>query len=430
MIVTPHFVYIHTSRCAGTFLNKLILEQVPGAQMLRSHGHLRDLPEQYSHLPVIGIVRNPWDWYVSMFFDYRNKQQYVYQVISEGGAVSFDETISRFLNLGDDSELSKKLLSQLVNSAPTIIDALTPPRRGNPGLCSEHFAGFPANRGYYSWLFELMYATERDHDIHIGRFEKLVDEVLRLFEITETPISQGISGYLDKSKVLNTSKRPRNYAGGFPPELEQLVAEKDGHLIDKYEYRFSRSREYPKTEYYNHLGAVDVDALVERVKRIPDSQWEAENENKPNKFARLNDTCHIIFRFLNNVDDAFDFSDHPVLWAEWQDMLLPIMDAAAERLGYSNYCFPRVMLARLPAGGQISLHIDEKANHYVHKIHVPLMTNTKTIFYVGGQEKHLPAGDIVEVNNKRMHAVKNGGDEDRIHLIFECYNQKDYGKVG
>ena len=93
MIITKHFVYIHTSRTAGTFLNKLILEHVPGAQLLQYHGHLGDLPGEFSHLPVIGFVRNPWDWYVSMFFDYRRKQQYVYQIISEGGVLGFEATV-------------------------------------------------------------------------------------------------------------------------------------------------------------------------------------------------------------------------------------------------------------------------------------------------------------------------------------------------
>ena len=41
---------------------------------------------------------------------------------------------------------------------------------------------------------------------------------------------------------------------------------------------------------------------------------------------------------------------------------------------------------------------------------------------------HLPAGEIFEVNNKRVHSVTNGGSTDRIHLIFECYNTDDYGK--
>ena len=129
MIVTNHFVYIHTSRTGGTFLNKLILEHVPGARMLQYHGHLGDLPKEFSHLPVIGFVRNPWDWYVSMFFDYRHKQQYVYQIISERGVLSFEATVSRFLNLGDNSNESKKLLGQLVNAAPTTINTRTRIRR-------------------------------------------------------------------------------------------------------------------------------------------------------------------------------------------------------------------------------------------------------------------------------------------------------------
>ena len=140
MIITRYFVYIHTSRTAGTFLNKLILEHVPGAHMIQYHGHLKDLPEEFSDLPVIGFVRNPWDWYVSMFCDYRRKQQYVYQIVSDRDTVGFKETIFRFFRLSDNSNQSKRLLDQLRKAAPTAINARTPGRRHLPGLRSEHFA--------------------------------------------------------------------------------------------------------------------------------------------------------------------------------------------------------------------------------------------------------------------------------------------------
>jgi hypothetical protein len=143
----------------------------------------------------------------------------------------------------------------------------------------------------------------------------------------------------------------------------------------------------------------------------------------------LNDTRHIIFRFINSKDNVFDFSDHPVLWDEWKVVLLPIMEQAAKGLGYKNYRFPRVMLARLPAGGEISGHSDGEASHYIHKIHVPLITNPETIFHVGFKSKHLQVGEIFEVNNKRIHSVANDGEADRIHFIFECYNMDDYGKL-
>lgn len=239
MIVTEHFVYIHTSRSAGTFLNKLILENVPGAHMIRYHGHLRDLPEEFSHLPVIGFVRNPWDWYVSMFCDYRRKRQYVYQVVSDRGTLDFKATISRFLNLGDNSNQSKRLLDQLSKIAPAAMSAQIPRLRRLPGLRSEHFENYAGDQGYYSWLFQLMYESARTHRIHIGRFENLREETLRLFEQTGTPITKRITAYLENTGVMNSSPRPETYIGGYTPELEHLVAEKDAYLIDQFSYVFS-----------------------------------------------------------------------------------------------------------------------------------------------------------------------------------------------
>ncbi len=77
------------------------------------------------------------------------------------------------------------------------------------------------------------------------------------------------------------------------------------------------------------------------------------------------------------------------------------------------------MLARLPAGDEISDHSNGGANHHIHKIHVPLITNSETIFHVGRQTKHLPVGEIFEVKCKRFHTVRNDGELDRSHFIFE-----------
>jgi len=428
MIVTEYFVYVHVSRSGGTFLNKLILEQFPGARKIQYHGQLRDLPAEYSELPVIGFVRNPWDWYVSMYFDYKRKQQYVFQILSDRGALGFQETISRFLNLGDNSVHSKMLLNQLTQAAPTKIAARNPGRRQIPGLRAEQFANYPENVGYYSWLFQLMFESDDPGRVRIGRFENLREETLRLFEEAGTPITNGITNYLKEAKPLNSSRRPLSYAPGYPPALAKLLAIKDSYLLDRFGYGFEEASKYPKADFFRHLGSVDVEGLTERVRKIPDAQWDSEDKAKPNKFARLNDTSHIIFRYIETTENVFDFQDHPVLWDEWKDMLSPIMQQAAKSLGYKDYRFPRVMLAKLPAGGEISEHSDRDASHYIHKIHVALLTNPGTQFRVNRETTHMPVGEIIEVNNKRNHAVRNAGSCDRIHLIFECYNMDDYGK--
>jgi len=243
MIVTDYFVYIHVSRTGGTFLNKLITEHVPGARMLQYHGHLKDLPAEHSHLPVISFVRNPWDWYVSMVADYARKQQYVFQILSDRGALDFEATVKRFLTLGDDNAASKRLLRQLATVAPRVINARRPARNQLPGLRSEHFKNYPSGMGYYSWLFQIMFESVRDHQVHYGRFENLRAEALRLLEETGAPITNAITAYLTEAKPLNASPRPASFIGSYGPDLQQLVARQDGDLIERFAYEFKEAHE-------------------------------------------------------------------------------------------------------------------------------------------------------------------------------------------
>jgi len=81
------------------------------------------------------------------------------------------------------------------------------------------------------------------------------------------------------------------------------------------------------------------------------------------------------------------------------------------------------MLARMPAGGVIHPHIDANpAAKWPHKVHVPLTTNPGVVSFFGGAEHHFPVGEAVEVDNLGPHWVRNEGDADRIHLIFEYYD--------
>ena len=101
----------------------------------------------------------------------------------------------------------------------------------------------------------------------------------------------------------------------------------------------------------------------------------------------------------------------------------PVLTQAVREYGYARGVFPRVMLARMPAGGVIHPHIDANpAAKWPHKIHVPITTNPQVTSFFGEQTHHFPAGEAVEVNNLGPHWVRNGGDTDRIHLIFEYYD--------
>lgn len=177
-----------------------------------------------------------------------------------------------------------------------------------------------------------------------------------------------------------------------------------------------------KTTTIRQLGSIDVADLRAAVLAIPEDVWVAENAAKPNKFEVLDTTRHIVFRFVDSPRDWRASHDRPA-WAPWRRLLEPVLAQAVRDYGYARGVFPRVMLARMPAGGVIHPHIDANpAAKWPHKIHVPLTTNPGVVSFFGGTEHHFPAGEAVEVDNLGPHWVRNDGETDRIHLIFEYYD--------
>lgn len=177
-----------------------------------------------------------------------------------------------------------------------------------------------------------------------------------------------------------------------------------------------------KTDSIRRLGTVDIAQLREAVLAIPEATWDAENADKPNRFEALDRTRHIVFRFVDNFHDWRRSHDRP-LWSAWREQLQPVMLAAVGHYGYARAAFPRVMLARMAPGGVIKPHRDANpAAKWPHKIHVPLKTNDKVVFFVDGVGYRFVEGEAVEVNNMGVHAVANDSDSDRIHLIFEYYD--------
>ncbi len=99
------------------------------------------------------------------------------------------------------------------------------------------------------------------------------------------------------------------------------------------------------------------------------------------------------------------------------------MDQVARHYDYSHPAYPKVMLARLAAGYSIDRHKDvARSNLYTHKIHIPLVTNPQVKFMVDNSVHFLMEGKAYEVNNIVSHAVDNSGKIDRIHFIFEVFD--------
>ncbi len=173
------------------------------------------------------------------------------------------------------------------------------------------------------------------------------------------------------------------------------------------------------------LNSVDAQKLTALAQRVSSTTWGDEDGRKENDFDVFHHTQHVIFRFIRDNRDPEDCYANPA-WDIWEPVLMPVMQAAIAPYQFRKPQFPKAMLAKLAAGHTIDPHYDGAgSNQRVHKIHVPLVTNSEASFLVNGENFHLETGKAYEVNNIVSHGAANGGPEDRIHFIFEVF-EGDY----
>jgi hypothetical protein len=80
----------------------------------------------------------------------------------------------------------------------------------------------------------------------------------------------------------------------------------------------------------------------------------------------------------------------------------------------------RAMAARLQAGGIIKPHRDSHPSfEHGHRIHIPIYTNPRVRFMIGGRPHSMQVGKAYEINNQKQHSVMNKGPEGRINFIFD-----------
>lgn len=177
-----------------------------------------------------------------------------------------------------------------------------------------------------------------------------------------------------------------------------------------------------------HLGNVDIGLLRRQVDELTDQQWAAY-ELRQNRYEVHRDTQTIGLVF----DPDFRHT-HPTrlpMLDVFHDAIYPALQFVAGRfentgkgkalvqefgLGY----FIRTTLVRLKAGGAIDPHQDNNFSlTHSHRVHLPVITNDRVLFTVGRETTALPAGELFEINNRRLHSVKNDSGEDRVHLILD-----------
>jgi hypothetical protein len=228
VIVTSRFVFLHLHKSGGTFVNRFLLKHFPDAVVVGYHLPLSALPAEFGQRPVFGLVRNPWDYYVSWYAFQQTLAQpnVLFLAASDDGRLGFNDTIRNLVRLGEDPARLARVAAGLPTSFTNRGINLT-------RACIASLAGSPL--GFYSWLFDRMYGAAAR--VEVGRMETLRTDLRQFLFAQAVPLDPAMNTFLDHQPPLNASEHPARGAL-YEPSLVALVGARDRPVIDRFQYQF------------------------------------------------------------------------------------------------------------------------------------------------------------------------------------------------
>jgi len=233
MILTDKFVFVHLPRTGGTFVSGVIKKFFPSAHEIGHHMPRELLPREYSHLPVLGTVRNPWEFYVSLYHYVWPKDAASEFVswMSENGRLGFIGSIRNVLNLGVNDER----LDVLIEMLPEHIDYS---RRYIPNVTKDAMRRVRGTGvGYYTFRFNEMFGNAGD--VFFCRLETLRQDLVAFFEGVGAATDE-LRDYVLREEKKNVAEH-LHYSTYYTPDLAELVSIRDRPLIDRFGYVFEQA---------------------------------------------------------------------------------------------------------------------------------------------------------------------------------------------
>ena len=228
MIITERFVFLHLHKSGGTFANEFLLKFLPDARQVGYHLPRKLVPPTAAHLPALGLVRNPWSYYVSWYsFQARRRApNALFRILSDDGRLDFEHTVANMLDLGVSGSRLDAILAAL------------PARYTNRGLNLPAFALEQirgSGRGFYSYLYRHIY--DGPGILHVRRMDRMREELIPMLTAVGEPVSGPMRAYVHEAPASNVSEHGP-YADYYGAQLRDAVAERDAEVIERHGFRF------------------------------------------------------------------------------------------------------------------------------------------------------------------------------------------------
>ncbi|MDJ0663807.1 MAG: sulfotransferase family 2 domain-containing protein [Acidimicrobiia bacterium] len=216
MILDDKCLILHMPKTGGVFIRMLLQKHYGDAVRLASgdafgqpdaradqHHALRDVPRKLRRLPTFGVVRNPWDWYVSWFhfFTTYEHRPPLFMKVSEGKSLDFPEFMSNLYSY---------------------------PKRS----AEYKYNSFSAE--YYR-IFGCSPRRPRNPKVVMGRYETVHDDLYAFLETVG--VSEACLEEIHSFRKMNPSQH-EHYSTYYTPELVEAVYEHNRPIIDEFGYEF------------------------------------------------------------------------------------------------------------------------------------------------------------------------------------------------
>ena len=232
MIVTDKFVFVHFPRTGGTFVTDMIMKFFPSAHEIGYHMPISLLPKEYSHLPVLGAVRNPWEFYVSWYYHIwpRDIGKPLFSWLTDNCKEQFEGAIRNALNLGADNNR----LDSLIEKLPDTVDYRT---RNIPNITKDSIRKVRGTGvGYCTFRFNQLFGNA--DEVFFCRLEILRQDLVSFFEGIGAATDE-LRDYVLRSDKKNIAEH-LHYSTYYTPELAELVSIRDRPLIERFGYVFEQ----------------------------------------------------------------------------------------------------------------------------------------------------------------------------------------------
>lgn len=170
---------------------------------------------------------------------------------------------------------------------------------------------------------------------------------------------------------------------------------------------------------YKVVGKIDTKLTDAFINKLVKDDWYVYDYRQP--MNGMKDCNSIPLRHSSEYTSS-TIRNMP-LFEKFEKELQDVLDYLKTFYKFEEYV---AFMARLQPGGVIDPHHDSgEFLEQIHRVHVPLQTNSKCVYTVEDIEVNMEVGNVYEIDNMRVHGVYNRGDDYRIHLVINLYPTKE-----